>query len=274
MLKRKKERRDDKTMKQSPWMITVIGMCIVWLIVSVVFGVTWQALVAVLFVLFIASILFNSFWLRKFSRQVQDLMPLLVQKRYGEFIAGNEQLLKGKSSPLLQAILLMNIATAYGEMGQYDTALSTLDQISPKGLAGTNLAIFHGKKAYFYFCSGRQGEALALLAQQQDLFDRYANTTAQGFAPLYQMLQAFRLCAEGAYLAAQACLVRAQERFSTVDFHGVWEIMKSRYPIPSQWMLGEEDDVSQHEDASVPDQRDQSAPSEPEATTQDTDQMQ
>ena len=146
MLKRKKERRDDKTMKQSPWMITVIGMCIVWLIVSVVFGVTWQALVAVLFVLFIASILFNSFWLRKFSRQVQDLMPLLVQKRYGEFIAGNEQLLKGKSSPLLQAILLMNIATAYGEMGQYDTALSTLDQISPKGLAGTNLAIFHGKK--------------------------------------------------------------------------------------------------------------------------------
>lgn len=116
-----------------------------------------------------ADIGLNVLWDRELDRAVEELLPVLDWEP-GRFIDGLTALLEDDTSPAQKGRLCIYLSGAYCETGDYQTAKDVLLSIPFRVLELPDRPAYWATLAYARFRLEETGEALNILAQQEQSF--------------------------------------------------------------------------------------------------------
>ncbi len=90
---------------------------------------------------------YYAFWFKKFAQKVNSLMPL-IETDPDTYIAETEKLLQGRLTSNIRSMLIMNIAVAYMEKGDFVTAKQKIKSINGGALKKANAGVYFLNYAY------------------------------------------------------------------------------------------------------------------------------
>ncbi len=108
----------------------------------------------------VGSMLVNMIYNLRYSRKMNALLSLLEDGAYKDFIVEMERIRCCVKSKHLEALCVLNMATAYDNMGEFEQALELLLTISDKKLVGNNHNVYHLNLATCYFHTERCEEGV------------------------------------------------------------------------------------------------------------------
>lgn len=108
-------------------------------------------------------------WFKKFAQKVNAILPLM-ESDPDAYIAETEKLLEGKRPNNVRSMLMMNIAVAYMEKGDYATAKQKLMEINGGALKKANGAVYFLNLTYVLIHLGENEKALALIQRHKKRF--------------------------------------------------------------------------------------------------------
>ncbi len=112
---------------------------------------------------------FYGYWFKKFVDKVNALMPL-IETEPDTYIEETKKLLESKLPGNIRAMLIMNIAVAHMEKGDFKTALQTLKEIQGGTLKKANHAIYFLNLAYVQIHLGQHEQALEIIKKYKKRF--------------------------------------------------------------------------------------------------------
>ncbi|WMI81326.1 hypothetical protein [Anaerotignum sp. MB30-C6] len=108
-------------------------------------------------------------WFKKFAQKVNSILPLM-ETDPDAYIAETEKLLEGRRANNIRSMLMMNIAVAYMEKGDYVTAKQKLKSINGGALKKANGAVYFLNLTYVMIHLGENEQALDLIKKFKKRF--------------------------------------------------------------------------------------------------------
>lgn len=115
------------------------------------------------------GVAYYAHWFKKFAQKVNSLMPL-IQSDPDTYIEETEKLLQGKRPNNIRSMLIMNIAVAYMEKGDFVTAKQKLKSINGGALKKANGAVYFLNLAYVLIYLGENDAALDIIKKYKKRF--------------------------------------------------------------------------------------------------------
>lgn len=108
-------------------------------------------------------------WFKNFSKKVNAILPLM-ESDPDAYIAETEKLLEGKKPNNIRTMLVMNIAVAYMEKGDYATAKQRLKSVNGASLKKASRGVYFLNLTYVLIHLGENAEAMELIQKYKRTF--------------------------------------------------------------------------------------------------------
>lgn len=115
------------------------------------------------------SLAYYAHWFKKFVQKVNSILPLM-ETDPDAYITETEKLLEGRRPNNIRSMLIMNIAVAYMEKGDYETAKEKLKSINGNALKKANGAVYFLNLAYVMIHLGQNEQALDIIKKFKKRF--------------------------------------------------------------------------------------------------------
>lgn len=115
------------------------------------------------------GVAYYAHWFKKFAQKVNSLMPL-IESDPDTYIKETEKLLQGRRPNNIRSMLIMNIAVAYMEKGDFVTAKQKLKSINGGALKKANGAVYFLNLAYVLIHLGENQDALEIIKKYKKRF--------------------------------------------------------------------------------------------------------
>ena len=160
------------------WILVAVGSLILGVYSA---GHGWNTAVLGLWFLliFLGALGVEMIWLRSLVKQTNALMPLLHTDP-DRYIQGIEALLGDSKALGLQQTRRINLAAAYCEKGEYETAVEHLTSLDPRRIPEVNRGVYWADLALARFCLGQEQEAAAIIDGQAQLFTQMKDSPRLG----------------------------------------------------------------------------------------------
>ncbi|MDD4844191.1 MAG: hypothetical protein PHU31_07645 [Anaerotignum sp.] len=162
---------------------------------------------------------YYAFWFKKFAQKVNSLMPL-IETAPDTYIAETEKLLQGRLTSNIRSMLIMNIAVAYMEKGDFITAKQKIKSINGGALKKANAGVYFLNYAYVLIHLGENELAMEILKKYKK---RIFSLPMGGNLPrLMAFVQIFEAMQEGKWNDANEKMRSSKEswpdKVTGVDF--------------------------------------------------------
>lgn len=210
------------------YIITAAALFILEFILMAVIGnvmLVYNYFLAVWVPFVLAGVVYNCFWIKKFTKKLKDLSPILTEeKNPDKFIAANRELLKEYLTPGFRNVVISNIAIGYCEKKDFELARKELMTIEVKKLFGKFKKVYYMELAYVTFFLGDFESGLSIVKEHEQSINSLKKDPA--LEPCVSVINIFRYIAEKNYVKANEMLFVAEERFGQGDFEGEFKYLK------------------------------------------------
>lgn len=109
-----------------------------------------------------AGLVYYAFWFKNFAQKVNSILPLM-DSNPDEYISETQKLLENKLTNNIRSMLIINIAVAHMEKGDYSSAKQTLTRINGTSLKKSNRSVYFLNLTYVLIQLGENERALELI---------------------------------------------------------------------------------------------------------------
>lgn len=167
-------------------------------------------------VIILSGFVINQLWYRSFCKMLLGYEEILKEQHNPDlYIEKQKELLAGKKSQQIIAMLCINICCGYCEKGDYTTAKQYLMKINPKKIYGVLRAVYWADLAYTHFYLQESEEAMLILQENKEQFDKFGKTEALG--GIIAVLEIFALYYSGERDSAKSTLKIKKEEWKGED---------------------------------------------------------
>lgn len=178
---------------------------------------------------FLGAVVINQKWLKAFYQEIDAKTPLFKENP-DQYIKEMEEMLEGKKSPMLIAMLINNIGAGYMQKKEYETARQKLLTVPEKGLKGSIAPIYYANLAQALYCSGKEDAFLKLLVlkvKELDMFQKMAKENP-AWQVMVTSMDLYRMLAEGQKAEVKKILAEHPEWKQDENWKNELEVIKQR----------------------------------------------
>lgn len=178
---------------------------------------------------FLGAVVINQRWMKEFYKELEAKTPLL-QSNPDQYIKELEEMLEGKKSPMIIAVLINNIGAGYMHKKEYETARQKLLTVPEKGIKGFLAPIYYTNLAQALYCSGKEDAFLKLLVlkvKDLEMYKEMAKNNVDWQANAMS-LDLYRMLAEGQKKEVKKILAEHPEWEQDENWKNELDIIKER----------------------------------------------